>query len=380
MSTFVNTVETVGDKALTDSIIDRSITELNCNITTSIRQQAFRACDALKKVSFPSVTSIALGAFWGCAALKRAEFGSAAAFANNSFYGCSALTALILRSTEAICTASGTPFAGGCAIGNGTGYIYVPRALVDTYKAASGWSTYAAQIRAIEDYPGATDPYTWEGVFANIDDGSYADVYEVGDMVELDLGSEGVVNMQIAGIDADDLANGSGKAPISWISKELLATLHRMNPTLVKNDDGSYQEGTGNIGGWEKSEMRSYLKDTIKPLIPENVRGRIVEVSKRQNALNTSGAYVDQTTTDDVWIPNGDYEVNYGVYTELFPDNASRIKQRLHSNWGWWLRGAIKYSNNKECFCIVNSNGSITGSISGNGATTASGIALGFCT
>ena len=38
-------------------------------------------------------------------------------------------------------------------IASGTGYIYVPAALVDSYKAASNWSTYANQIRAIEDYP-----------------------------------------------------------------------------------------------------------------------------------------------------------------------------------------------------------------------------------
>jgi hypothetical protein len=32
------------------------------------------------------------------------------------------------------------------------GYIYVPRALVDTYKVATNWVTYADQFRALEDY------------------------------------------------------------------------------------------------------------------------------------------------------------------------------------------------------------------------------------
>jgi hypothetical protein len=41
-------------------------------------------------------------------------------------------------------------------IASGTGYIYVPAALVDSYKGATNWSTYAAQIRAIEDYPEIT--------------------------------------------------------------------------------------------------------------------------------------------------------------------------------------------------------------------------------
>ena len=37
-------------------------------------------------------------------------------------------------------------------IANGKGYIYVPRAMVDTLKSATNWSTYATQIRALEDY------------------------------------------------------------------------------------------------------------------------------------------------------------------------------------------------------------------------------------
>ena len=42
-------------------------------------------------------------------------------------------------------------------IANGTGYIYVPAELVETYKTTSNWETYADQIRAIEDYPEITE-------------------------------------------------------------------------------------------------------------------------------------------------------------------------------------------------------------------------------
>lgn len=148
------------------------------------------------------------------------------------------------------------------------------------------------------------DKYTWDAVFASIDAGTYATDYAIGDTVPLDLGSEGVVNMQIAAFDADDKADGSGKAPISWISKELLKSEHRINPARVANDDGTYQEGTGSIGGWEKCEMRTYLNDTIKPLIPESVRNRIATVSKVSFAYDTTGSNVKQTTQDSVWIPS----------------------------------------------------------------------------
>ena len=39
------------------------------------------------------------------------------------------------------------------AIENGTGYIYVPDSLVDSYKTATNWSTYASQIKPISELP-----------------------------------------------------------------------------------------------------------------------------------------------------------------------------------------------------------------------------------
>ena len=372
---FTNTVETVGDAALTRSIIDRSITELNCNITTSIRQYAFRGCSKLASVNFPSAASVALGAFWQCTALAKAEFASTVAFANNAFYGCTALTAVILRNTEQISTITGTPFAAS-AIASGTGYIYVPAALVDSYKAS--WTTYAAQIRAIEDYPGIADIYSWAGVAANIADGSYASVYKDGDTVELDLGSEGLVNMEVVGIDADDLADGSGKAPISWISKELLATKRRMNPALVTNDDGTYQEGTGSIGSWEKSELRTYLNDTIKPLIPSDVQAMIKTVTKYSCGYDTSGAKVTNMVSEDaVWIPshrevfnNTSYETTGSGYGLLSTQINKTKPDTTLSNW--WLRTGSTVAN----FRNISEGGGVTS----KAADTEYCIALGFCT
>lgn len=369
-----NTVETVGDAALAESIINRSLNELQDNITTSIAAQKFRGCSALANVIFPSVTSVGIGAFWQCTALKQADFEACVSFAQNAFYGCSALAALILRCTDAVCTLTGN--LSGTPIATGTGYIYVPLALVDTYKAAIGWSTYAAQIRAIEDYPEVCNMYTWEAVFKAIDAGTYKDVYKVGDLVPLDLGSEGVVNMQIAGFDVDALSDGSGTAPISWISNELLLTSHRMNPALVTNDDGTYQEGTSTIGGWEKCEMRAYLNDTIKPLIPEEVRNSIVAVTKTQPAYDTSGSSFTQTTEDDVWIPSKD-EVYGGTskYYELFQDTTDNRKKKKSGdtyNNGWWLRST--YDSNK--FNFVSSYGEVQAGTVGSSFF----VALGFCT
>ena len=130
MSSFVNTVESIGDEALTNSIIDRSITEIRDDCVTSIVSCEFYSCENLAIADLKALLEIGY----------------------NAFYGCSKLTALILRS-ETMATLKTTGAFSSTPIKSGTGYIYVPAALVDSYKAASNWSTYANQFRAIEDYP-----------------------------------------------------------------------------------------------------------------------------------------------------------------------------------------------------------------------------------
>lgn len=227
-------------------------------------------------------------------------------------------------------------------------------------------------------YVGINETITdsWEEIIAACADGTYSTKYSVGDTKLLNLGSEGFVAMQIAAFDADTLADGSGKAPISWISEQLLKTSHRMNPSRVTNDDGTYQEGTGGIGGWEKSEMRSYLIDTIKPLIPSSVSSAIKSVTKTQPALSTSGSSFTQTTTDDVWIPSySEMFTSSSLYFPLFQNTAAnRIKKTSGSTSAsnWWLRSAYEIGG----FYGVGDGGGGYGGAAG----ISDGIALGFCT
>jgi len=60
---------------------------------------------------------------------------------------------LILRNESTIVTLSSSEvFDTSDGIGAGIGYIYVPAALIEEYKSATNWSTYATQFRALEDY------------------------------------------------------------------------------------------------------------------------------------------------------------------------------------------------------------------------------------
>lgn len=120
----------------------------------TLNSYAFYNCSALKDINFPLATSIPRNCFYSCGAIKKADFGAAKSIATSGLAYCSALEALILRRSDAICTLANTTNAlKDTPIEDGTGYVYVPASLLSAYQSASNWSTYAAQFRAIEDYP-----------------------------------------------------------------------------------------------------------------------------------------------------------------------------------------------------------------------------------
>lgn len=133
-----------------------AMSSLNAPNATSLGTYALYNCDALTSVNFPKVTAITQNSLYSCGKLKKADFGAASSIATSAFAYCEALTTLILRRTSAICTLSNKNAFTGTPIEDGTGYVYVPAALLSNYTSASNWSTYAAQIRAIEDYPEIT--------------------------------------------------------------------------------------------------------------------------------------------------------------------------------------------------------------------------------
>ena len=237
-----------------------------------------------------------------------------------------------------------------------------------------GWSPQPTNIQADTDcyaqfhQPAAgeiTD--NWETIIQNITNGTAN--YSVGQYKPLDLGTEGIVNMEIVarGANASPLAAGGGNASYDFVAKELLTTKHAMN-----------SNGT-NTGGWENSDMRSYLKNTIKPLIPQAVRNAIKEVTKTSYRYDTSAK--NATTTDDVWIPSyreifggTDYESDGPVYGDIYTDNASRVKNVVGASSAshWWLRSA--YSSDSYGFRFVNTSGGSND----NFANSSYGVALGF--
>lgn len=366
---------------------------------------------------------------------------------------------------------------------------------------------------------------SWSEIIAACNNGTYTK-YHIGNYKPLTIGSE-TINMQIAGVNKDDLASGDGKAPLTWIAKEPLATDKRWNVAYEQNyrfesgasfkkkstsstntgynewdaqnmytanntakititatavTDGTlrlnyvtgaasgnstslkvngtevvsshstsvqsydlpitngttytiefettrltatdnsgvyvklcntsgsgknadvsalvsqgtpvidncsirvfdhYTDGKGGIGGWEKSELREYLRTTVFQAMPAEIQAAIKPVTKNQQSYDTSGNSVAQTTTETVWLPSY-HEMGYGnltgetasmiKYNVLFRDNASRIKYKVgaSSATSWWPRSA--YNSNGAYYVYTNGGSYI------NDTTYFNAVVPSFCT
>lgn len=130
------------------------IETINAPKLTSVGTYTFERCEKLQSVNFPLLKAITSGCFSYCYALAKADFGALESIANTAFTSCSSLVTLILRNTTKVCTLANIgAFSTSVPIRKGTGYIYVPSVLIDSYKTATNWSTVANQFRTIEDYP-----------------------------------------------------------------------------------------------------------------------------------------------------------------------------------------------------------------------------------
>lgn len=146
-------VNVPSDDSLVNSIIDRSFAgEYVNNDVTLIGAYAFSQCK-LTRVVFPNVVQIDVGAFNTCSPLEFADFSSVNSvkgIGGTAFRYCSNFATLILRNQE-VARLVGINALDGTAIAAGTGYVYVPDNLVDSYKTATNWSTYASQIKPLSE-------------------------------------------------------------------------------------------------------------------------------------------------------------------------------------------------------------------------------------
>ena len=132
--------------------------------------------------------------------------------------------------------------------------------------------------------------------------------------------------------------------------------------------------------------MRTYLKETIKPLMPATVRNALKTVTKYTTTQEISGSsYTKSANTvsqDDVWIPSyrevgftSSYYESQGVkYSALFPANSNRVRAKVGGSAYYWFLRSSRYGDTSS-FTGVGTDGSYYGLDCNN----ANGVVLGFC-
>lgn len=350
------------------------LTEVSLDNITSLGSYMFNY-SGIGKVVLPLCTSL------GTEPLRYSRVGTfdlykKVTISSEKFNNAYSLTQLILRSEE-LCPMTGDPTNTfkTSPIGDGVGWIYVPSALVTTYKKAEGWEEFADQIVSIDEYPKPLQDETiedsWEEIFASIDNGSYADKYDIGFTKYVEIGGTWLP-MEIAAIDKDISPSGD-IVPITWISKTVL-------------QDCPFNSKIGRSRTWANSNLRNFLRTKIYQSIDPVVRNRIVEVTKTTNNGSTTSS-----NTETIWIPSfremvGYTTTNYcepsGIdYVTTYGSNTLRKKKRssvLTYASPYYLRTTTGATTSEGTLnaVYIDSNGS-----NYNTASTYNyGVVIGFCT
>ena len=128
-------------------------TQKNTNI-----QYMFQNCYKLINVDWGGINTsnvtTANGVFYNCRELTSIDISNidSSNFTMDAlfFQGCTNLTKVIINRQD-IFKMTATSFFANTPIASGTGYVYVPDNMVETYKSATNWSDYSSQIKPISE-------------------------------------------------------------------------------------------------------------------------------------------------------------------------------------------------------------------------------------
>ena len=112
------------------------------NVTTGATYLV-RDCSKLETVELPKMTSVQTQTFSGCTSLKTVSVPVAKSIASAAFKNCTSLEWVDFSGCTEVATLSNTNAFSTVPT---TCEIRVPAALLEEWKAAANWSTYASQI------------------------------------------------------------------------------------------------------------------------------------------------------------------------------------------------------------------------------------------
>jgi hypothetical protein len=121
---------------------------------SKLDSETFSGCSVLVLEELPNnIVSLGNSCFYNCRGITKLKcLGNITSIGRACFNYCSNLEKFILPNVTSVPTLDTNGF-NNTKISSGTGYIYVPDTLVDNFKSATNWSTYANQIKPISEMP-----------------------------------------------------------------------------------------------------------------------------------------------------------------------------------------------------------------------------------
>lgn len=244
---------------------------------------------------------------------------------------------------------------------NGSAKITISVAAGTNYTAPAS-KTCAVTVSFLKDNFADND---WASIIAACHSGSVPSTWVVGNSKTMTINGASY-QVDIIGKNHDTYTEG-GKAPLTFQLHDCYADPKAMNISST------------NSGGWKNSAMRTTHLPAILALMPTEVQNGIREVSKKASAGGASSTI--ETVSDKLFLLS-EVEIfgstsfsaaGEGTQYDYYKAGNSKVKKRNGSAAGWWERSPI--AGGSTTFCLVNGNGDANGV----GASSARGVAFGFC-
>ena len=114
MSDYIYTIDKFGDDALTDSIIEGTVTEIIDKTIDCLGAYAFAYCESLSVADIPYCSYVSSCAFYGCTQLKKISFPACTSVDSRAFAG-TGITEITEDILPKLSTITGSYVFEGCA-------------------------------------------------------------------------------------------------------------------------------------------------------------------------------------------------------------------------------------------------------------------------
>lgn len=213
---------------------------------------------------------------------------------------------------------------------------------------------------------------TWAEIASVSEKGEASMHFAVGDEKTFVCNDSATMTAVIVGFNHDDLSDGTGKAGISLMVKELL-------PNTTAKWWGNTYATT-----YKASTLRTTLRDTVINYFPEDLRNVIKEVNKLADSKTSAGTPTFESVPSKLWAPSQcefydftqtNYESAIGEKYEgpVYPTTILKNK----TGQSFYTRDIVRTGSPTPKY-YKNTNGNVAIAYS-DAQTTTRNIAVGFC-